>query len=251
LTSAEPLVAFAGLAVAVVVVVAVLLALVRRRTGARWATFGWGALAFVGSQVVRLPLLAAVGLVQDPVALVLTSGLAEETARWAVLRYGDRRARAWHDGVALGVGHGGTEAVLVVGGSAIGAIVLLAIGEGTVGAAGGEQAPVLAEQLDALRNQTYGAAALALWERVPAIVFHVSASLLVLRAVVERRWVWWAAAVMLHIAINGTVLALLPLIGPLGIEAVFTVIALGLLGLVLAARRWTYPGAGSGGATAA
>ena len=42
------------------------------------------------------------------------------------------------------------------------------------------------------------------------------------------------------------VLALLPLVGPLGIEAVITVIALGLLGLVLAARRWTYPGAGSG-----
>ena len=47
--------------------------------------------------------------------LGLTAGLFEETGRWAAFRLMKRRRRAldWKDALALGLGHGGVEAIWV------------------------------------------------------------------------------------------------------------------------------------------
>ena len=91
---------------------------IRRRYGVGWGIFWAGALTFVASQVVHLPLNYALGLLGGGrgvalwplpmVALVagLSAGVCEEGARWITLRFFLKRARGWRPGLQFGAGHG-------------------------------------------------------------------------------------------------------------------------------------------------
>ena len=103
--------------------------LFRRATKAPWAALGAGALTFFVSQVVlRLPWQVGIGvwkkdaLAADPVLLFawvlfscFTAGLFEETGRYVAFRKLYRAEHSWRSGVMFGLGHGGLEAVLLVG----------------------------------------------------------------------------------------------------------------------------------------
>ncbi len=214
---------------------------VGRRLQVRWKTWGWGALAFVASQVARIPLLLAFNaffvvplgseLSQDQifwinfVILTVTSGLFEETARYIVLRWLAKGARRWQDGVMFGAGHGGIEAILIMGGATINGIVLLSMGDTLLAqaeAASPEQVEALATQIDALRNLAWWHPLLAIWERVLAITFHIAASLWVLRAVRESEWQWWAYAALLHMGFNALALIVLQYGGAVAAEVALT-----------------------------
>ncbi len=204
-----------------------------------WRTWGWGALAFVASQVARIPLLLAFStlfaqgseLSQDQifwinfVILTVTSGLFEETARYIVLRWLAKGARRWQDGVMFGAGHGGIEAILIMGGAAINGIVLLSMSDTLLAqaeAVSAEQVEALATQIDALRNIAWWQSLLGVWERVLAITFHIAASLWVLRAVREGEWQWWAYAALLHMAFNALALIMLQYGGAVAAEVALT-----------------------------
>lgn len=242
----------AQLAVVLVGVVALALWL-RRRYGRPWRTWWWGALAFVASQVVRLPLLALLGVVGagwfadapdaafavNVAVLSLSAGVFEEGARWVVLRFAARDARRWADGVVFGAGHGGIEAVLVIGGSVAGSLALLAGGDAMLDVTTDPTAAeALEAQLAAVRDITPGLAALGVWERVLAVTFHVAASLLVLRAVRERAWLWLAIAVAFHAAFNAVAAGVANAYGALAAEAALTAFtALSVLVIVRERRR--------------
>ncbi|MCU0501122.1 MAG: YhfC family glutamic-type intramembrane protease [Anaerolineae bacterium] len=97
---------------------------IRRRYGVGWGIFWAGALTFVVSQVVHLPLNYALGLLGGSrgvalwplplMALVagLSAGVCEEGARWITLRFFLKRARGWRAGLQFGAGHGGGEAII-------------------------------------------------------------------------------------------------------------------------------------------
>ena len=101
-----------------------------RKTKAPWLLFGIGAMTFIGSQVVHLPLNTGLTLLFkaiwpstqpqgwhipfNAVVLGLTAGLCEETARYVGYRWLAKKARYWRDALMLGAGHGGIEAILVV-----------------------------------------------------------------------------------------------------------------------------------------
>ena len=86
--------------------------------------FAAGMLAFVLSQVLtRIPLMTwlstqdapwAQWLVSGPVAS-FSAGLFEETGRLLVMLWLLRRFHRWVDGISFGLGHGGIEAILLVG----------------------------------------------------------------------------------------------------------------------------------------
>ena len=197
--------------------------LAHRFLAARWAAIGWGMLAFPVSQILRLVVLVPVtallpadtgigGLLGAGLA-VLSSGLFEESTRWLVLRHMARRTRSWQDGVGFGLGHGGIEAILVVGTSAVGGIVLLALAHQGV-LPGGDLPPGAAQQLhsqvsalEALTGVMVGA---GVYERALAIVLHVALSLLVLRGVVTDRRRLWLLAIWLHCAYNAVAVLLAP-----------------------------------------
>nr|NLI50579.1 YhfC family intramembrane metalloprotease [Propionibacterium sp.] len=187
------------------------LLLVRRRHPRVGRAFACGALAFFVAQVAtRLPLMALVvpGL-PDPARSVLQSipgasfsaGLFEETGRLVVMLLLMKAFHRLADGVAFGLGHGGLEAVLIVGLTMVNNIVLAVLintgGWASIAAAlpAGQAAAV--ER--ALTETGWDAFALAGVERVGAIGLHIACSLVILAGIVHhRKLLAWAAAVALH-----------------------------------------------------
>lgn len=248
----NPITIFAGQFCVVLLGVVLTWVIARRVVPTRWSAIGWGALAFPLSQIARFALLIPVSVLAnavfaggDPrlvsaasaVVLVLTSGLFEESARWIVLRYWAKPLRRWRDGVGFGLGHGGIEAILLMGLASINAIVLLATGDAAVEAtrvSAPEQVSTLEAQIDMVRSATIGLASLGVYERVVAIVLHVALTLLVLRAVRARRWVWWALAVAIHCGVNAIAVLATTMGNPLLTEAAITVPVLVLLWAIIA-----------------
>src|SRR5262249_44016483 len=122
-------------------------------------------------------------------------------------------------GLAFGLGHGGIESVL------IGLAVSLTLVNLAVIHRVGLENLVEPDQLDAARTslsqlERVGAVgpALGALERLFAMPFHVAASLLVLRAVVEKRPGLVAVAVALHAALDGGVVALSLTVSPYAAE---------------------------------
>jgi uncharacterized membrane protein YhfC len=240
----------------VVILGAIGLALwLRRALPAPWSVWGWGALAFVGSQAVRLPLLTALTVVSRPyfsgidadsafwinfAVLVPTSGLFEEGARYIVLCWAAKNARRWEDAVMFGAGHGGIEAILVFGASLVSSLVLLATGDAVLAAlqqTAPEQVAAVSAQLATLHSLQPLTILPGIWERVLAITFHISASILVLLAVRERRLSLLLLAMLWHMTLNGALLIVTRFFG-LGVaEVALTLISLLAVAIIVGTRR--------------
>lgn len=201
------------------------LALALRRAGARLGLFAWGAAAFIGSQVVHIPMLLAMtaafenGVIPrpppswiwlNPLILGLAAGICEEPARWLVFRFALRREedRSPRAALMVGAGHGGVEAMLLVGlaGALSLAMMLIMRSMSTEDLA---QLGVDAASAEALVDQvrTFWASGwwtplLAAWERVSAITFHVALTALVAFGI-RRRSAWpLPLAITLHAALD-------------------------------------------------
>ena len=193
----------------------------RRRGRVRWALFGWGALAFAGSQVVHLPVLAGLTALGKALDLHLsfavkttvnvlilggTAGLFEETARWLLLRRRQVGADRWVDAVGFGIGHGGLEALLVAGMSILSSGVMLLQGDKLVEqvrAVDPAKAELVAQQLQSLRGLDLPQILLGPWERGLAMLLHVALTVLVWRAVKTGKRRWLALAILWHAAVDG------------------------------------------------
>ena len=124
--------------------VAGLVILVRKKKGTGKA-FCWGALAFVVSQLlIRIPILQ-LALPQFTwfsmlplypwvygLFLGVTAGLAEESARWIAVKCFLKEKRSFEHGLAFGLGHGGIEAMLLVGPNMIAGVVMTLAGQSTL-----------------------------------------------------------------------------------------------------------------------
>lgn len=235
----------------------------RRRLPARWRSWVWGALAFIASQIVRLPLLLALTVFfqqtniiprdtnRDVVFwfntlfLAITAGLFEETSRFLVLRFLGKESRGWNEAVMFGAGHGGIEAILIVGGAAISNLFLLANADMLMAqtqAAAPAQAQALAAQIAALQNVGVGVIGASLIERVFAIMLHIGLSVMVMRAVQLRRASWWVLAIAIHALANIVALVAQRFGGIVGAEAAVGVISIALLVYTLSQRR-SFPAA--------
>ena len=194
----------------------------RWKLGFTWASLSWGALAFPLSQVARMVLVVPLQLVfirvLDPATattatvllMLATSGLFEETTRWVVLRFWAKNTRSWQNGVGFGLGHGGIEALLLFASALATNVMLLTNGEMLrmqVAQTGNATAiDAFEQQMDTLQNMSLGLLSLSWYERALAITAHVVLTLIVLRAVRERRWLLWLVAVVTHIAFNSITL---------------------------------------------
>ncbi len=171
--------------------------------------FAAGMLAFAGSQVLtRIPLMAwlstqsapwAQWLVSAPVAS-FSAGLFEETGRLLVMLWLLRRFHRWIDGVSFGLGHGGLEAILLIGLTQLSNLGLaLMINSGQTAAL--DQLPAASRErvVTALTQTAPLDFYLAGVERIAAIGLHVGLSVLVLWGIVAgRRALAWAVAVAIH-----------------------------------------------------
>ncbi|MCB9421679.1 MAG: YhfC family intramembrane metalloprotease [Ardenticatenaceae bacterium] len=194
----------------------------RRRYPVRWALFGVGMLTFVGSQVYHLPFnnwltdLGVIGpigpdaprLLATSLVLGFSAGLSESIARavgyWLLFRW--RKAEKWADSVMVGLGHGGIEAMLLVGVNTAAAVTSLWALQGQDLAAAGipaEQIPLVAQQMERFLGAPH-LAFVPLAERLLAMTFHVLGSVLVWQAFKRRNPLYFVTAVLYHAAFDTT-----------------------------------------------
>ncbi len=194
-----------------------LAAWLRRRSPVPWLLFCAGMLTFAVSQAVHLPLnefLSDIGWMPAPTssdaplwrtALLagLTAGLCEELARaggyWLL-----RRARSAGDGIMLGLGHAGIEAMVfggVMTAATVSALAPLAGQDLTQMGLLPEQISAVQQQLDALLSSPWSVFA-PLLERLIAIGLHVTLSLMVLQAFRSRQPGWVGLAIAYHALID-------------------------------------------------
>ena len=238
----------------VLVGVIVLAMVLHRRLPEQWRTWVFGALTFVLSQGVRLPLLSvATGLItlvlaptNPAYALVLggiqlaTSGLFEEGARYIVMLWLAKQVRTWRSGVLFGAGHGGAEAILVFGLAAVNTIVLLTAGDSIIQqtqAAAPQQVEAVRAQVEAIRAGAPGWMYVAgVFERIPAIALHILWSVWVMRAVRGEGLKWLLGAMLMHIAVNTVAVLVAQQFGVVTTEGVLAVIGVLAIYLTLSQR---------------
>ncbi|WP_018132314.1 YhfC family intramembrane metalloprotease [Effusibacillus pohliae] len=188
---------------------------VKRKLPSRWRIFWIGALTFFIFQILlrlpwQIPLAAwmrehaAEGwmLVWFTLLSGLTAGLFEETGRYLAYRFFVKKPTVG-DGVALGMGHGGIESALLVGVSIISASIVTYLATHQQIAIPPDQMAALAAQTN-LNGPWYLNFAGA-YERVMALIAHVTMSLLVYVAYTRKRFSYFLIAVVVHMAIDAGV----------------------------------------------
>ncbi|RME10831.1 MAG: YhfC family intramembrane metalloprotease [Ardenticatenia bacterium] len=185
----------------------------RRRSGATWQAWFFGVATFTVSQLIlRLPLLTLLTMalrdvdvspsspavwVFNAVVLSFSAGLFEEWGRWFFLKYLAKHVRDFREGVMFGLGHGGIEAIVLVGLNVMGTLVLLLMGDAILAqlsALAPQDADAVRQQIEAVRTLPAWTPLLGLWERVLAMTLHVALTLLVVHAVrQQRRALVWLA----------------------------------------------------------
>jgi uncharacterized membrane protein YhfC len=209
-----------------------------------WKLLLAGALTFIASQVLHIPLVygltaafkngilpsipQAWALLFNAVLLGLLAGIFEETARYILFKFVLKNTRSWEQGLLVGVGHGGIEAILL--GFAATAAFLTMLGYRSVDLSTLPSIP--ADQLDLARQQVtaYWSAALympflGLVERVSAVSLHISLSVMVLYSIVRRQPLWFWLALLWHAFVDAVAVYFLPKIGAVPLEAVLLLMA--------------------------
>ncbi len=228
--------------------------LIARLAKASWGLYAAGAVGFVCSQVLHIPFnvwmlnptLKRLGLSLDAdlgpsliagLLLGLSAGLFEETVRYAVFRVWQREARSWRDGLMLGAGHGGAEAII------LGTLVLYGFFQALA-----YREAELATLLPAGVSEIAQAQLLAYWaapwfeailgtlERIFALCIHLSLSVLVLQALIRHRLSWLALAIGWHTLVDAMAVTALPRLGALGAEGLLGIMAAASLAIIFALR---------------
>jgi uncharacterized membrane protein YhfC len=230
----------------------------RLKFGTPWRIFIWGAVAFIGSQVLRIPMLTALTLgfqqgwlppipeqfvtIFNLVFLSLTAGIFEEGARYIVYRRFLTDNRTWTDGVSFGAGHGGVESFLVGLVTTFTVIQFFGLKDTDLSTLPltAEQAALLSQQLTAFWSAPWYLTLLGAAERVFAMTFHISAAVMVLQVFRRNNIGWLFAAIGWHTLLNLST-GLLPAIGPLATEGVIGVGALISLWIIFRLRDAATP----------
>lgn len=221
---------------------------------ARRFRFGWrlwwiGAATFIISQVGHIPFNVLLGilfqrgflpappedyqLIFNALVLGLSAGLWEEIARYLSYRFWAKDARTWSQGLMLGAGHGGIEALL------LGSLVLITFGIMLAAQRMDfsiilppSQLNLFRDQVDLYWSMRWFDPLLGALERLFAITFHLAASVLVLQVFIRHqiRWLW--LAVGLHTLLDATAVYAVSTWGAYTTEALIGVLSLISLGII-------------------
>ena len=175
---------------------------------------------------------AAWALVFNAVVLGLSAGVWEESFRYFAFRWWAKERRSYDKALMMGAGHGGIEAIV------LGAYVLYVFFQmaalrnmDLTQAFSGERAAALQQQLQVYWSVPWYTALAGALERFNALIFHLTAAVLVLQVFLRKqiRWLW--LAILWHAALDGLAVGLAPQgIGVVeGALVIFTLVNLWLL----------------------
>lgn len=141
----------------------------------------------------------------------LAAGVFEETGRFAAYKTLMRRHYSTKNAVLAGLGHGGAEAVMVLGITMIN-LFSIAVTANSIGleavleqiaAKAPDQTDAMRAQLEALTDYGFLNCAIGVYERMIAMTFHVCMSVWVCAAVSQKGKTWlFPAAVAVHAALD-------------------------------------------------
>jgi uncharacterized membrane protein YhfC len=208
-----------------------------------WKLFFAGALTFIVSQVLHIPFLYGLtalftnGVLPNPpaawttafnaVLLGLLAGIFEETSRYVLYKFILKKATTWNEGLLVGAGHGGVEAIIlgVLGiFTLINMIALRNMDLSTMGIPA-DQLELAKQQVNAFWASPAYMGLVGLLERVFAVCLHLSLSIMVLYSVAYNKPIWFWLAVLWHAIVDACVVYLMPLVGALAVEGIVAVMA--------------------------
>lgn len=225
-----------------------------QRYRTRWGLFATGMVTFILSQVLHIPfnnwvltpLAEKAGFMQPEGTLEilafslvfsLSAGVFEEPARYLVLKFWAKDARTWKDGMMFGAGHGGIEAMIAGGLAMYGFIQALTLKDADLNLVlPPEQVDLAAAQLAQYWSIPWHTALLGAMERLAAITFHLSASLLVMRSLVKKQIRWLFYAIGWHTIFNLAALTCMYLWGMNASIASVVILGVASLGIILALK---------------
>ena len=217
-----------------------------RRFALPWKLVLAGALTFIASQVLHIPLVFGINsflqtlpLLASVILLGLLAGIFEETARYILFKYILKNTRSWKEGILVGLGHGGIEAMLLGILAAVGFVTMLgyrSIDLSTVPSIPADQLELARQQVAAYWSAPWYMALLGFVERIFAIGLHVSLSVMVLYAIVYRKPVWFWLALLWHAVVDAVAVYVGQNAGMLAAEGIVAIFALISLWIVLKMR---------------
>lgn len=192
------------------------------RKALNWKALLFGAVLFIVFVLILENLMHGYVLGSDPskspiyqntILYMLYGGFAagifEETARLLgfkfLIRVKDNESI--DTGISYGLGHGGVEAMLLGGLSAIGNLMLaVTLNSGALSGITGSMTP---EQLESFNTGVSMLSATPSYmflisgvERMVALVLQISLSIFVLKAAAEKKWMYFLLAILLHAGID-------------------------------------------------
>ncbi len=213
----------------VIVYPLVLAILAHRRLRVSWRYFGFGALIFFLFQIIsRVP---AVQLIQTAITpqlmatktllivwfgiLAITAGLFEEVGRYVGYRWlMGREEKTWREAVMYGIGHGGLESMLLVGGLLILTLVqVITFSSINLNTLPASQHALVVQQLNAINAQPAWTTLLQVWERLWAVPFHIAMSVVVLQVFRRNAIGWLWLAILAHAILDFTAVILPQVLG--------------------------------------
>lgn len=217
-----------------------------RKFALSWKLVLAGGLTFIASQILHIPLVLAMGsflqsisLLFNAIILGLLAGIFEETARYILFKFIIKKSRSWKEGVLVGLGHGGTEAVILGIFAAlafVNMIIYKNIDLSTVPSIPADQLELAKQQVAAYWSAPWYMALMGFVERIFAIALHVSLSVMVLYAIVYRKPIWFWLALLWHALVDAVAVYVGQEVGILAVEGIVAVFAIISLWIVFKMR---------------
>jgi uncharacterized membrane protein YhfC len=219
----------------------------RRQFALSWKLVLAGGLTFIASQVLHIPLvfgintyLQSLPLLVNAIFLGLLAGIFEESARYLLFKFILKKAKSWKEGILVGLGHGGTEAILL-GISAAATFVFMLnyrnVDLSTVPSIPPDQLELAKQQVDAFWSAPWYMALLGFGERIFALCLHVSLSVMVLYAIAYRKPLWFWLAILWHAFVDAVAVYVGQEVGILTVEGLVAVFALFSVWIVFRMRQ--------------
>lgn len=150
-------------------------------------------------------------VLSNPAAFVivgaLLAGIFEETGRFVAFKVFLKKRRNKETAISYGIGHGGIEVMYLLVSTGITYLIYaLMINAGTfeamvaqVAAISPEEAKAYDQIAAAITQMTIGGTFISLWERVSAMILHISLSVVVFKAAMVKGKVWmYPVAILTH-----------------------------------------------------
>ncbi len=196
----------------------VLAFIVWKRWGVRWRYFFFGAVIFFLFQLItRVPAVLVIQQLIQPqlaasrtllliwlIVLVLTAGIFEEVGRYIGYRwFMGRKDKTWVKSVMFGLGHGGLESILLVGGTGLLTLIsLLALPNLNPASLPPEQRAAIAQQLAQMNALPVWTPLIGAYERLWTVPIQVAFSVMVLQVFRRGSLVWLWLAILAHALVD-------------------------------------------------